>query len=1294
MRSFLRTNKHTSFLVSLKHCFFFVWMLFIVVGILFAIDFKHSQALTGLWTPQSIAVANLNAAALMNSTQGFVVGNAGVILRTLDGGASWSSQFFAPEDLNGVSCLSASSPLNCVAVGTNGKALRTTDDGTTWADAGPGGAITHEGVSARLVADKLKTWTVGSYFFGGLLRESWFEKFIVFLGVSRAHAQAANRGFVNVAPDMSAPVWAAQLDIETPLHSIFFFDALNGWVVGDGGVIYRTINGGAAWTQFLPPPVATALRSVYFIDAQHGWIVGDGGVILTTSDGGANNWSSQNSGVLGALTGIKFVDQNVGFAVGAGGVILATQNAGQTWALQPSGTPASLSGVAAVSVGGTYKIFTVGSGGVFVSSTQYPTSSSGGALRDNQRPPSPPTACAFVADASNIGFSVERRGSSLADVDSDLKFKIYNSADLSLIGESERVNAIDGYPPYGLQRAFIAYSEKKKPEGAFFVVSSNDKGESVSIPCLSPSQSIPEVVDDESPFDKGFLSLPNLYFISANVLPSHESFVDKQSKALVLTRVNPSVDWLSAVYGSLLNVSLTPQGNNQQMLFVKFKDLYENYTRPQCFSWENIQKSFGDTIRIKGRWEDITFEDPETKKLITRRVYLNGDPAYISFYHRLLPQDVRKFITSRSIAGLTSDDMAYLISFVDHRIDDVKEERVFDARDPKKLIGCRYTPRLLYSIGITSLPSASKEELLDIDALALAISSTLHNFSIASLQRALTDIGAVIKDPSFIFPFMQPFIDFSKPFSLIKPTTSFALLFSTLAYGATVDSQIDEFTASVRKKIEAGTFDKKQSYQEIKQFIRDRLFDAIDGHWAAITENLFVPTQRLSLQEAVDRINKISPGNDSRGHPIDVAVPIQTLRILQGLKDSLAHFVENDRGYFVPALDYALSAQNHPEVVTGTLWKSYIPEIMKAMEKMGTYELFRRIDSLLRELKAGSEYDPPGLFDIISELQDVLLHAKKDGDARVASLKDDIRLIIAGKDLAPDHEPLPPFDPEDNEIPSLKTEFDLQKTLMKTIVSVPQSFQDALLNYLQRIQGAKREMLNVLRRDIYLQLRRGLATILKNIYFNDSDGKLEELLERFDHFSESLELSLRSDIAAKIRLDKKEAIQEIPELLRPYLGSKLENVTDIGLNFNKLRNKLIVTTFGLLLRQVRDGYGKYTLTEIVAATESILSNILINDMASNQPELFFLKNIPKNVGAEIVDLLTHSSDIQSKILRARRIAKRLDLFLMRISHTLRIVKDSYLEIMPRIESKRHSVDNVTKSILEQLVIVNRTTATK
>ena len=64
----------------------------------------------------------------------------------------------------------------------------------------------------------------------------------------------------------------------------------------------------------------TTLLSVKFVNDDEGWIVGRGGVILRSEDGG-QTWLQQDSGTRQNLYAL-FFDKKLGWAVGGDGLVL------------------------------------------------------------------------------------------------------------------------------------------------------------------------------------------------------------------------------------------------------------------------------------------------------------------------------------------------------------------------------------------------------------------------------------------------------------------------------------------------------------------------------------------------------------------------------------------------------------------------------------------------------------------------------------------------------------------------------------------------------------------------------------------------------------------------------------------------------------------------------------------------------------------------------------------------------------------------------------------------------------
>jgi photosystem II stability/assembly factor-like uncharacterized protein len=121
------------------------------------------------------------------------------------------------------------------------------------------------------------------------------------------------------------------------LYDVFFSDSLNGWAVGEDGIILQI--DGENWTT-VQSPTTENLRSVFFLDNQHGWAAGYGGTLLKYAN---QSWSIQNSNTFKDIYDLWFTDNSNGWAVGYNGLILHYN--GDSWSLEDCPTNYTLRSV-------------------------------------------------------------------------------------------------------------------------------------------------------------------------------------------------------------------------------------------------------------------------------------------------------------------------------------------------------------------------------------------------------------------------------------------------------------------------------------------------------------------------------------------------------------------------------------------------------------------------------------------------------------------------------------------------------------------------------------------------------------------------------------------------------------------------------------------------------------------------------------------------------------------------------------------------------------------------------------
>jgi hypothetical protein len=124
----------------------------------------------------------------------------------------------------------------------------------------------------------------------------------------------------------------------------------DGWLVGDGGLVLTTGDGGFTWTSPKGPIPDIAASEFDFralaSRGSHIWIAGAPGTCVLHSPDRGQTWRLLRTGQTAPLRGLCFIDEYRGWAVGALGAILHTRDGGQSWRAQHSdGARSALLGV-------------------------------------------------------------------------------------------------------------------------------------------------------------------------------------------------------------------------------------------------------------------------------------------------------------------------------------------------------------------------------------------------------------------------------------------------------------------------------------------------------------------------------------------------------------------------------------------------------------------------------------------------------------------------------------------------------------------------------------------------------------------------------------------------------------------------------------------------------------------------------------------------------------------------------------------------------------------------------------
>jgi photosystem II stability/assembly factor-like uncharacterized protein len=273
------------------------------------------------WAQQNSNVkCRLNSVCFIDRNRGWIVGGQcrpgtrstqGIILRTENGGVSWAAvpvptlplltriKFFDPNVGVAIGHGSQSQPSGVFV---------TRDSGQTW---------------QAFPTDDTGYWITGDFF-----------------DASTGAVAGSSGRFATIARNQ-----VVQSPLTTPslrsFHAMRLTAPAGGWIVGDGGLVMSTSDGGRSWQS--PPTDVLNDAAGHFdfhalaVDDQKVWMAGTPGTRVFRSQDGGHTWQSFDTGHFAPIRALAFVDAQHGWAVGDLGCMLATHDGGSTWQVQREG---------------------------------------------------------------------------------------------------------------------------------------------------------------------------------------------------------------------------------------------------------------------------------------------------------------------------------------------------------------------------------------------------------------------------------------------------------------------------------------------------------------------------------------------------------------------------------------------------------------------------------------------------------------------------------------------------------------------------------------------------------------------------------------------------------------------------------------------------------------------------------------------------------------------------------------------------------------------------------------------
>ena len=276
-----------------------------------------------------------------------LVGQDGLIMRTVDGGATWEVQnpgitnvlnamdIYTYEEVTGINVTMM------IAVGENGVLLKSVDNGLTW------------NVKANISTENLKDIAIFSpdliYVCGNngtLLRSIDFGETFELVAIpvttnlnsftfsgpqtnlTRINAiVAGDSGTILIS--QNAYDWTAVNSSTTENLFAATFSGVNAICTGANGTILTSNDEGLSWVSSVSG-VSTTIFDVKYLNILTAIASSENGVVLRTEDGGAT-WTAITTPVEADLFALNFANENVGISIGSEGTEIYSNDGGLTW---------------------------------------------------------------------------------------------------------------------------------------------------------------------------------------------------------------------------------------------------------------------------------------------------------------------------------------------------------------------------------------------------------------------------------------------------------------------------------------------------------------------------------------------------------------------------------------------------------------------------------------------------------------------------------------------------------------------------------------------------------------------------------------------------------------------------------------------------------------------------------------------------------------------------------------------------------------------------------------------------
>lgn len=285
------------------------------------------------WGQQTFLSTNsaIRKISFINDTTGMAVSN-NYIYRTLNG-KTWSSPFYSDNILS----VAISKTGTAIVGDLYGGLRKSTNMSSTFTEKNPEkGLQTYRRIKflnnrygwvAGDGGHVLKTNNAGATW-AKLNSAPYYDYANDMVAISASQVVIATQEGKLISTVNGGINFSSQTLTSRPLNAIHFPSASVGFVVGDSGVAFKTVNGGTSYTP-LSTGISVNLDEVFFPSTTTGYATSSWGHFIKTANGGGS-WTQLPTSGMSYIRQVYFLDNNKGYMVNDNGKVYKTTNGGLT----------------------------------------------------------------------------------------------------------------------------------------------------------------------------------------------------------------------------------------------------------------------------------------------------------------------------------------------------------------------------------------------------------------------------------------------------------------------------------------------------------------------------------------------------------------------------------------------------------------------------------------------------------------------------------------------------------------------------------------------------------------------------------------------------------------------------------------------------------------------------------------------------------------------------------------------------------------------------------------------------